>query len=129
MESDQERQLIDLTQQLLNSIDQLDWDTYAKLCDPSLSAFEPEALGNLVEGMEFHNFYFKLNSDVLSKNSTMSSPKVRLMTDSAVVTYIRVVQVATEDSISSSASEETRVWQKIDDEWRNVHFHRSTPES
>lgn len=29
-----------------------------KICDPHLTAFEPEALGNLVEGMEFHKFYF-----------------------------------------------------------------------
>lgn len=31
---------------------------YRKICDPHLTAFEPEALGNLVEGMEFHKFYF-----------------------------------------------------------------------
>ena len=29
-----------------------------RLCDPHLTAFEPEALGNLVEGLEFHKFYF-----------------------------------------------------------------------
>lgn len=29
-----------------------------KICDPHLTAFEPEALGNLVEGMDFHKFYF-----------------------------------------------------------------------
>lgn len=26
--------------------------------DPHLTAFEPEARGNLVEGLEFHKFYF-----------------------------------------------------------------------
>lgn len=26
--------------------------------DPSLTCFEPEALGNLVTGMDFHKFYF-----------------------------------------------------------------------
>lgn len=31
---------------------------YRKICDPHLTAFEPEALGNLVEGMDFHKFYF-----------------------------------------------------------------------
>ena len=29
-----------------------------KICDPHLTTFEPEALGNLVEGMDFHKFYF-----------------------------------------------------------------------
>lgn len=31
---------------------------FRKICDPQLTAFEPEALGNLVEGMDFHKFYF-----------------------------------------------------------------------
>lgn len=30
-----------------------------KICDPGLTSFEPEALGNLVEGMDFHRFYFE----------------------------------------------------------------------
>lgn len=29
------------------------------MCDPGMTAFEPEALGNLVEGLEFHRFYFE----------------------------------------------------------------------
>lgn len=33
--------------------------SYRKICDPGLTAFEPEALGNLVEGMDFHRFYFE----------------------------------------------------------------------
>lgn len=30
----------------------------SKICDTHLTSFEPEALGNLVEGLEFHKFYF-----------------------------------------------------------------------
>lgn len=30
-----------------------------KMCDPAVTAFEPEALGNLVEGLDFHRFYFE----------------------------------------------------------------------
>jgi hypothetical protein len=32
---------------------------FRKFVDPNLTAFEPEALGNLVEGLEFHRFYFE----------------------------------------------------------------------
>lgn len=32
--------------------------TFSKLVDSHLTAFEPEARGNLVEGLEFHKFYF-----------------------------------------------------------------------
>lgn len=31
----------------------------SKICDPGLTSFEPEALGNLVEGHDFHRFYFE----------------------------------------------------------------------
>ena len=31
---------------------------HRKICDPGLTSFEPEGLGNLVEGMDFHRFYF-----------------------------------------------------------------------
>lgn len=31
---------------------------YRRLCDPNMTAFEPEAIGNLVEGLDFHKFYF-----------------------------------------------------------------------
>lgn len=32
---------------------------FRKICDPHLTAFEPESMGNLVEGMDFHKFYFE----------------------------------------------------------------------
>lgn len=32
---------------------------YSRISDPHVTAFEPEALGNLVEGMDFHKFYFE----------------------------------------------------------------------
>lgn len=31
---------------------------FRKLIDPHLTSFEPEALGNLIVGMDFHKFYF-----------------------------------------------------------------------
>ena len=53
-------ELLALNQRLLESIASGDWATYQELCDPGLTAFEPEAHGQLVEGLAFHEFYFKL---------------------------------------------------------------------
>ncbi|KOX68226.1 Calcium/calmodulin-dependent protein kinase type II alpha chain [Melipona quadrifasciata] len=47
-----------MTEQLIESINTGDFEAYTKICDPHLTTFEPEALGNLVEGMDFHKFYF-----------------------------------------------------------------------
>jgi calcium/calmodulin-dependent protein kinase (CaM kinase) II len=114
-----------LTKQLLDAIDNGDLETYRGLCDPSLTAFEPEALGNLVEGLGFHETYF--GSPATGKRkSSVRSPNIRLLGDTAVVAYVRLVQSTTSDGQhSTTAFEETRVWHKIDGSWKNVHFHRS----
>lgn len=39
---------------------------HRRICDPGLTSFEPEALGNLVEGMDFHKFYFEHRESCLT---------------------------------------------------------------
>ena len=60
MSQDLKQEILNLTERLLRYIQSCDWENYNSLCDPSLTCFEPEATGHLVEGMEFHHFYFKL---------------------------------------------------------------------
>jgi calcium/calmodulin-dependent protein kinase (CaM kinase) II len=120
------RELLDLTQQLLDCISAGDWSTYQELCDPTLTAFEPEAPGQLVQGLLFHRFYFDLGGVRGAHQTTMCSPHVRLMGDVAVVSYGRLVQRLGPDGAAVTvASNETRVWQRQDGHWRHVHFHRT----
>ncbi|XP_047654627.1 calcium/calmodulin-dependent protein kinase type II subunit delta isoform X7 [Phacochoerus africanus] len=56
------QEIIKVTEQLIEAINNGDFEAYTKICDPGLTAFEPEALGNLVEGMDFHRFYFENDS-------------------------------------------------------------------
>ena len=53
-----EQEIIKVTEQLLSALTSGDFDTFNRLCDPKITCFEPESLGNLVEGMDFHKFYF-----------------------------------------------------------------------
>uniref|UniRef100_A0AAQ5ZUP6 calcium/calmodulin-dependent protein kinase n=1 Tax=Amphiprion ocellaris TaxID=80972 RepID=A0AAQ5ZUP6_AMPOC len=53
------QEIIKITEQLIEAINNGDFDAYTRICDPGLTSFEPEALGNLVEGMDFHKFYFE----------------------------------------------------------------------
>lgn len=123
-----EKDLLEISQTLLNSIDQQDWDTYTRLCDGELTAFEPEGAGNVIQGMPFHKFYFDLEGNGLPKQSTISSPLIRVIGDCAVITYIRLTQRVTEDGgVPTSAFEETRIWEKQNGEWKHIHFHRSLP--
>jgi ketosteroid isomerase-like protein len=119
-------ELLRLNQRLLDAIAAADWATYQELCDPTLSAFEPEAGGHLVEGLKFHQFYFDLGAAKGARTTTMSSPHVRLMGDVAVVSYVRLNQrLDQEGRPTVAAIEETRVWQRQAGRWRHVHFHRS----
>lgn len=130
-----EEDLLGSTKELLQSIDVGDYGVYKKLCDPALTAFEPEAQGHFVEGLEFHKFYFDMKKKYPSPSAThseISSPKITLLSDNiSLVTYTRLCQNTTVDGNTSvKAFNETRVWQRKKDDtgmlvWKNVHFHRS----
>ncbi len=117
--------LLTLSRQLLQAIDDGDWEIYRQLCDDELTAFEPEAAGHLVEGMQFHRYYFELDGNA-PLQSTISSPSVRVWGDIGLVTYVRLIQtVDSAGAPHTAAAEETRVWRRHDGGWRHVHFHRS----
>jgi hypothetical protein len=121
-----EAELLALNQRLLKSIAEADWLTYAELCDPTLTAFEPEAAGQLVEGLDFHAYYFKLPRASSPRHTTMASPNVRILNDVAIVAYTRLTQKLDADSRTHTESvNETRVWNKQNGTWKHVHFHRS----
>ncbi|XP_050573673.1 calcium/calmodulin-dependent protein kinase type II alpha chain isoform X28 [Bombus affinis] len=124
------QEIIKMTEQLIESINIGDFEAYTKICDPHLTAFEPEALGNLVEGMDFHKFYF--DNAVLAKhckavNTTILNPHVHLLgEDAACIAYVRLTQYMDKQGVAHThQSEESRVWHKRDNKWQNVHFHRS----
>ncbi|XP_017571321.1 calcium/calmodulin-dependent protein kinase type II subunit gamma isoform X6 [Pygocentrus nattereri] len=123
------QEIIKITEQLIEAINNGDFEAYTRICDPGLTSFEPEALGNLVEGMDFHRFYFE---NLLSKNSkpvhtTILNPHVHLIgEDAACIAYIRLTQyIDSQGRPRSCQSEETRVWHRRDAKWLNVHFHCS----
>uniref|UniRef100_A0AAX7U3N4 calcium/calmodulin-dependent protein kinase n=1 Tax=Astatotilapia calliptera TaxID=8154 RepID=A0AAX7U3N4_ASTCA len=121
--------IIKVTEQLIEAISNGDFESYTKMCDPAVTAFEPEALGNLVEGLDFHRFYFE---NLWSKNSkpvhtTILNPHIHLVGDEAAcIAYVRVTQYIDSNGTPRTAqSEETRVWHRRDGKWQIVHFHRS----
>uniref|UniRef100_A0A0A9X7D4 calcium/calmodulin-dependent protein kinase n=1 Tax=Lygus hesperus TaxID=30085 RepID=A0A0A9X7D4_LYGHE len=124
------QEVIKITEQLLEAINTGDLEAYTKICDPHITAFEPEALGNLVEGMDFHKFYFEnvVTKNCKAINTTILNPNVHLLGDEAAcIAYVRLTQYVDKQGMAHSCQcEETRVWHKKDNKWQNVHFHRST---
>ncbi|XP_078129500.1 calcium/calmodulin-dependent protein kinase type II subunit gamma isoform X3 [Sander vitreus] len=129
LQQTRKQEIIKMTEQLIEAINNGDFEAYTRICDPGLTSFEPEALGNLVEGMDFHKFYFE---NLLSKNSkpvhtTILNPHVHLIgDDAACIAYIRLTQFMDgQGRPRSCQSEETRVWHRREAKWLNVHFHCS----
>ncbi|XP_033986822.1 calcium/calmodulin-dependent protein kinase type II delta 1 chain isoform X2 [Trematomus bernacchii] len=123
------QEIIKVTEQLIEAINNGDLETYTKICDPGLTSFEPEALGNLVEGTDFHRFYFE---NALSKakqpvHTILLNPHVHLIGDEAAcIAYIRLTQYIDGNRMPRTMqSEETRIWHRRDSKWQNIHFHRS----
>ncbi|XP_049271629.1 calcium/calmodulin-dependent protein kinase type II alpha chain isoform X29 [Rhipicephalus sanguineus] len=107
------QEIVKLTEQLIESINSGDYETYTKLCDPHLTAFEPEALG--------------AGKSYKSQNTTIINPTVHLLgDDAACIAYIRLMQYIDRSGIPRTRqTEETRVWHRKDTKWQNIHFHRS----
>uniref|UniRef100_A0A0K0EXQ5 CaMKII_AD domain-containing protein n=1 Tax=Strongyloides venezuelensis TaxID=75913 RepID=A0A0K0EXQ5_STRVS len=136
------QEIVRVTQQLLDAITCKDFEAYSKLCDSSMTCFEPETLGNLIEGMDFHKFYFDTNygSGNNSTSSTVTTfrkqqihttllnPNVHLMgEEGACIAYIRLTQFLDKNGEAHTRqAQETRVWQKKANRgWVCVHVHRS----
>ncbi|KAL1264664.1 hypothetical protein QQF64_005019 [Cirrhinus molitorella] len=99
------QEIIKITEQLIEAVNNGDFEAYTRICDPGLTSFEPEALGNLVEGMDFHKFYFE---HLLSKNNkpvhtTILNPHVHLIAASRRRHVCGIVVIASGLTSTSTA--------------------------
>ncbi|CAC42325.1 Calcium/calmodulin-dependent protein kinase type II [Caenorhabditis elegans] len=129
-EKAQKQDIVRVTQTLLDAISCKDFETYTRLCDTSMTCFEPEALGNLIEGIEFHRFYFDGNRKN-QVHTTMLNPNVHIIgEDAACVAYVKLTQFLDRNGEAHTRqSQESRVWSKKQGRWVCVHVHRSTQPS
>lgn len=120
--------LLNLTQKLLDSIANKDWETYVSLTDEKLTCIEPETGNSICEGLEFHKTYFDIpkDEDLIIKENILQ-PITKVFGDVSMISYKRVRQIINkiDKSISNTISAETRVWRRNDGSWKMIHFHRS----
>ena len=122
--------VISANQKLLNAIAAGNYSEYQELCASDITCVEPETAGNIVQGLDFHKYYFDLGAQSpkpkLVNNVTMARPSVRWLGDSAaVLTYVRVDQALADGAPVTKTCCETRVWEIRDSKLVNVHFHKS----
>lgn len=121
-----EESLIAVNQRLLDAIADGDWNTYQELCDPGLTAIEPESEGLVVEGLGFHKFYFDLGGVRGKHRTTVHKPHVQIFGETGILGYVRLVQCLDENGRPRTvANAETRIWKWTGSAWVHVHFHRT----
>lgn len=123
-----------LNQKLLKAVSTGDWETYKSLCAEDLSCFEPETAGQVVEGLNFHQYYFDLGAATAKagappplqpNNVSMTGVHAREIGSTVILSYVRIDQALSDGSPVTRKNSETRIWEKRDDGWKNVHFHKS----
>lgn len=121
------KEIIELTQYLLNSMLGNDWQAFVNCSDASLTAFQ-EDKKDLVNGLDEYNEYFKSEARQFSCNPNLSiemqNPIVQVMGKAAVISYLRIVK--DESGVIVSECKESRVWQLIEGRWKQVHINRSS---
>jgi calcium/calmodulin-dependent protein kinase (CaM kinase) II len=123
-----EAELAEVTHRLLDAIGQGDWEAYVQLSHPAMTCFEPEAKGELVHGLPFHQTYFETPGGGTVLRQTVCGLRVWPLGEGAAVAYTRLVQGwSAETGHWTRKFEETRVWRQEAGAWRQVHVHRSAP--
>ena len=127
-----DREILAINQAMLESVLRGDWQAYAASCSSDVSCFEAETNGVLVEGLPFHRFYFSDSESGTDTNEpaaaqvTMARPHLRWLSDDVVVvSYTRLVQRQSNGTFTTSSCCETRIWQRRQDRFQQVHVHRS----
>ena len=127
--SDHDQEILSINQAMLESVARGDWSRYAAFCAADLSCFEAETNGHLVEGLPFHQYYFNLpatDAPASAVTVTMARPHLRWLSDDAVVlSYTRLTQRLTGGEPITASCCETRIWQRSNGSWQQVHVHRS----
>lgn len=122
----EQKEIWTLTESLLTAIVNGNYDTYKTLCWSDMTCCEPEAHGEIVKGLEFHKFFLDNSSNACVRQEIYHPVVHMLGESSACVVYKRIVQQASKSgALSTSMSNETRIWKKIDGNWKCIHLHRS----
>ncbi|KAG9509004.1 Calcium/calmodulin-dependent protein kinase type II alpha chain, partial [Fragariocoptes setiger] len=133
IKSTRKTEIIKLTEQMLECLNGGEFETYMNFCDPQMTSFEPESLGNLIENMEFRRLFFEKQrcadgGVTTSGGSIMLNPRVYVISDDAAsIAYVRLTRCIDKATgkVQTQQFEETRIWHRKDNKWTCVHLHRS----
>jgi hypothetical protein len=128
--SEIERELLAVTQRLLDAIHAGDVETYASLCVADLSCYETDVAPYRIDNLEFHTDLIRAMGGRADQYANlvrcdMLTPRVQHFGNCGVVTYTRLMTWMRGERPEWTAFNESRVFVRLDSVWKMVHFHRS----
>jgi len=122
-------EVLDITARMLRAIHSGDAETYRSLCASELSCFETDVSKYRIDGVDFHLSLIKEMHDRKVYDNLVRfdilTPLVQVYEKSAIVSYTRLMTYGTEFAPIFKSFNETRVYVRLNDGWKMVHFHRS----
>lgn len=120
------KKLLARNKKLLQSIVQFEYDSYKEVTTSDLTGIGP-GYGHVDRSQSFHRYHFEnKNARKVPTSVSMLSPCVRFLPGGVAVTsYVRLDQFIHDGQVSTSRTNETRVWENQKEKWFNCHFHQS----
>lgn len=122
-----QRELLQITWQMLHAIDTGDAHKYAELSMPDLSCFE-DVCAYRIDGVEFHVSLIRQmasHPERGPKRFDIVSPRVQVYGETGIVTYTRLLTYDDVGTPRWKTFNETRVFVRDAGAWKMAHFHRS----
>ena len=122
--------------QHLSSIMENNVEGYHLTTSQDLTLYEWWITPHRIDGLPFHDFMMNENarlgtvfgSEADAQTQTrfdLSNLKIQRYGDTAIATYTILLSSGTENGVTVSSHNETRVLTKIDGNWKVVHVHKS----
>jgi len=122
-----QRELLQIAWKMLHAIHTGDAHTYAELSTPDLSCYE-DVCAYRIDGLEFHIALIQQmagNAAMRPARFDMLTPRVQVYGDTGIVTYTRLMTYDEDGRPRWTTFNETRVFVRLDGQWKMAHFHRS----
>lgn len=132
---DEEKEILDVLDRNLRSIWTGDVETYTATTAPEVTFFEWYISTQRIDGLEFHlreiaanaraNQDLRRSEQRYEIEHEVLNPKIQFYGDIAIVTFTLLMRYTTDEGVSHTEHNETRVFRRTDRGWQLVHCHKS----
>lgn len=124
--SDAAQEVLTITEEMLRAMFTGDPEVHRRYCAEDMSSVEWYIAPYRIDGVDFHLQLIEARGNGDPSRLDMLTPHVQIYGETAIVTYTLLKTIAVNDGPPKfSTINETRVFVKLEGEWKMVHLHKS----